>query len=151
LDFIIVIISVIFVVAFIIWQFKVLMKYSFHFDKFTIDTKNKLLKINNKTFYFKDINYISIEECEQPSILEKGLTKSGFYTYISEVLLHMNDGSIEKCKFNYKGTLYKFLKDIQPFVKIEEDITNFKQNDKSNFAILLILILSLLWLIFQFN
>ena len=69
--FIIAIIAVILVIAFIIWQFKVLMKYSFHFDKFKIDAKNKFVKINNKILYF---NYISIEECEQRSILEKGLT-----------------------------------------------------------------------------
>ena len=62
----------------------------------------------------------------------------------------MKDGTIEKCKFNYKGILYKFLKDMQSFVKIEGDINYYKQIETSNFVIFLILLIASFWLILKF-
>ncbi|MBR1942681.1 hypothetical protein IJ843_02980 [bacterium] len=125
------------------------MKYSFNYDNFKIDTKNKFLTINNKQILFKDINYITVRELEQPSISEKLLTKGALCTFNAEALLQMKDGTIEKCKFNYKGILYKFLKTIQPFVKIEEDISCYKQIETSNFLIFLILLIVSIWVIFK--
>ena len=100
LTFLILVLSVLLVLIFIIWQFKVLMKYSFNYDNFKIDTKNKFLTINNKQILFKDINYITVRELEQPSISEKLLTKGALCTFNAEALLQMKDGTIEKCKFN---------------------------------------------------
>lgn len=128
------------VILFIIWQFKVIMKYSFNYDKVEVDNKNRLITINDEKISFKDINFVTVEELEQPSVAEKTLTRSGFYSYMSNMVIYLKDGNIKKCKFNYKGALYKILTKLKPYIKIDADIEQYKPNSLAMLLIFIIVI-----------
>ena len=134
--------AVSFVIAFIIWQFKVMMKYTFKFDNMSIDEKNKLIILNKEKFFFKDIDHIEINELEQPKLYEKLLSKGAAYNYISEINIYLKNGNQKKCTFNYKAHLYKTLKQLQQYITINSDIEIYNQKGLPNWLVLILLILS---------
>lgn len=118
--------AIIFMVLFIFWQFKMLKKYALKYDKFKINLKQEYLSVNGQEINFKEIDHITVRELEQPSALEKTLSKSAFYAYMAEIVFHLKNGPNIYCTFNYKGTLYRTLKQLEPYVKIDEDIDYYK-------------------------
>lgn len=133
--------AVSFVIAFIIWQFKVMMKYTFNFDNMSIDEKNKLITLNKEKIFFKDIDHIEINELEQPKLYEKLLSKGAAYNYISEINIYLKNGNQKKCTFNYKVHLYKTLKQLQQYITINSDIEIYKQKGLPDWLVLILLIL----------
>ncbi len=133
--------AVSFVIAFIIWQFKVMMKYTFNFDNMSIDEKNKLITLNKEKIFFKDIDHIEINELEQPKLYEKLLSKGAAYNYISEINIYLKNGNQKKCTFNYKMHLYKTLKQLQQYITINSDIEIYKQKGLPDWLVLILLIL----------
>lgn len=113
-------------IAFIAWQFKMLKKYALKFDRFKIDERNSCFYINKQAIFFKDIEYIDVRVLEQPSDLERALSKSATYAYMAEMTVHFRDRPSAECVFNSKGALYKALKQLDPFVRINENIENYK-------------------------
>lgn len=138
--FFIAITAVSIVIAFIIWQFKVMMKYAFKFDRITIDEKRKYLTLNKEKIFFKDIDHIDINELEQPALYEKALSKGAVGHYMSEIILYLKNGTHKKCIFNYKGILYKTLKRLQPYTIINFDIENYKQESLPDWLSVVLLV-----------
>ena len=114
------------VILFILWQFKMLKKYALGYDKFKINTKERYVSVNGERINFDEIDFITVRELEQPSVLEKTLSKSAFYAYIAKIEFHLIGGAMIPCVFNYKGALYNALKQLQPYVQINGDISYFK-------------------------
>lgn len=146
----IIIISVIFLIVFIYWQFVVLKKYALKYDSFKIDKAKRCIIVKKEIIKFRDIDYIAVEELEQPSALEKTLTKSGAYCYMSKLIIVMKNGSVKDCTLNYKGILYKALKEMQPYVKIDADIEKYKPN-LIGFILYIILFTAIFCIVFSFN
>jgi hypothetical protein len=134
-----IIILIIGVILFIYWQFTVLKKYALKFDSFKIDKTKRCIIVRKEIIKFRDIDYIAVEELEQPSVVEKTLTKSGAYCYMSKLIICMKDGTVKECTFNYKGILYKTLKELKPFVNIDADIEKYKPNAVLGYIIIIIL------------
>ena len=145
-----VIICITFVILFIIWQYKVITKYAFKFDKLKIDTVNKFLAINGVKIKFIDIDFITVEELEQPSMLERTLTKSA-YNYMADMILHLKNGTTKKCTFNFKGGLYKSLKQLQQYIKINTDIECYNVLPSWLFALIFIIGSILMFLILYYG
>lgn len=118
--------AVISVIAFIIWQFKLLIKYGFKFDNLKIDSSNSCFKVNKREFKFDDVEYVTVNILEQPSVIERLLSKSAVAVYLTEIVFHMKSREIVTCKFNYKGLLYKSLCQLRPHVRIEENVEQFR-------------------------
>jgi len=113
-------------IMFIAWQFKMLKKYVLKFDRIKIDGQNSCIYINGQAILFKDIDYIDVRELEQPSSLEQMLSKSAAYAFMSEITVHSKNTSPIKCTFNSKAALYKILKQLEPFVRISDNIEKYK-------------------------
>ncbi len=126
MEILILTVSALIVIAFIIWQFKVIMKYSFKFDNISIYENEKCLILNKEKIYFKDISYIEVNELEQPKAYEKLLSKGAFGHYMTEIYIFLANGTVKTCKFNYKMHLYKILKKLQPYVVINKNIEKYK-------------------------
>ena len=118
--------AVLFIVIFIFWQFKMWKKYNFSYDKFKINVKEEYISVNGKEINLKDIDYVTVKELPQPSAYEKALSKSAYYAYMAQIVFHMKQGPDVPCTFNYKGPLYKTLKQLELFVKIDDDIEYYK-------------------------
>lgn len=118
--------SLLILIAFLFWQFKVIMKYSFYFDNISINEENKFLILNKEKIFFKDINHIEINELNQPALYEKLLSKGAVGNYMTEIFLFLKNNTIKTCKFNYKAHLYKTLKKLQPYIAINNDIEKYK-------------------------
>lgn len=132
--------AVVFIVLFIFWQFKMLKKYALKYDKFKLNLKQEYLSVNGQEINFKDIDHITVRQLQQPSALEKALSKSAFYAYMAEMVFHLKDGPAVYCTFNYKGALYKTLKQLEPYVKIDEDINYYKPRINWQYLLLIIAI-----------
>ena len=130
---------------YIIWQYKVITKYAFRFDKFSIDTNNNLIAINGTKIKFSDIDFVTIEELEQSSAIERTLTRSR-WNYMADIIFHLKNGTIQKCTFNYKGVLYKNLKQLQQYIKIDDDIEYYKIEGLPNWLVILLLIIGSIWI-----
>lgn len=144
---VLIILFTILLILFIIWQIKVIMKYAFKYDNLKIDTEHGCLTINNEKIKFVDINYITVEELEQPSMVEKTLTRGGCYAYMSEIIVSLKDGTIKKCIFNHKGRLYKTLERLKPYVRMEIDIDTLKSEGLPNWLAILLIIIGSIWII----
>lgn len=117
---------VLLVVCFIAWQFKMLRKYTLSYDKLTVDLQNRVLTINGHPVSFDDISFITVQVKQQPSLVERSLSKSAAYVYMAEMLLHLHNGETVGCNFNHKGALYQTLKKLEPFVPVQANIDNYK-------------------------
>ena len=142
----VIIFGTILVILFIIWQFKAIMKYAFKYDNLKIDAEHGFLTINNEKIKFVDINYITVEELEQPSMAEKIFTRGGRYAYISDIIIYLKDGVIKKCTLNSKGRLYKTLKMLQPYVKVVANVDSLNEG-LPNWITILLLIIGTVWII----
>lgn len=117
-----------------------MMKYTFKFDKIIVDEKRQFLTLNKEKIYFKDIDHIDINELEQPALYEKALSKGASGHYMSEIILYLKNSSQKKCTFNYKGILYKTLKQLQPYTIINADIEIYKQEGLPNWLSIILII-----------
>ncbi len=113
-------------IIFLFWQFKILLKYSFQYDKFKINIPQRKVCINGEEVAFEEIDHISVLELEQPSTTEKAFSKTAYHTYLTKMIFHLKNGTAVSCRFNSKGALYKALKQLQPFVAIYENIEQYK-------------------------
>ncbi len=113
-------------IIFLFWQFKILLKYSFQYDKFKINIPQRKVYINGERVPFEEIDHISVLELEQPSTTEKAFSKTAYHTYLTKMLFHLKNGTTVSCRFNSKAALYKALKQLQPFVAIYENIEQYK-------------------------
>lgn len=129
---------ILFIVIFIVWQFKMLKKYALSYDNFKIDATAGYVSVNGRRLYFNGIDYITVRELQQPSDMERMLSKSACYSYMAEIVFHLKGGETVCCTFNYKGALYKALKDLQPHTRIDENIDNYKPHVSWGRVILII-------------
>ena len=129
-----------------IWQYKVMKKYIFKFDKFDIDTENNLITINNTKIKFRDIDFATIEVLKQPSTTERTLTRSK-WNYMADIIFHLKNGEIQKCSFNYKGLLYKNLKQLQNYIRIDANIEDYKIVGLPNWLVILLLVIGSIWIV----
>ena len=120
------ILAVLFIIAFIGWQLKLLKKYVLSFDKYQINSQAGYVKINEQLIPFAAIACVTVKECEQPSAVEKALSKSAAYAYMAQLVFHLHDGSAVCCSFNTKGALYQALKQLAPYAAVKADIASYK-------------------------
>lgn len=117
---------VLLVVGFIVWQFKMLKKYALTYDKLTLQPENRTVKINERTISFDEIDCVTVQEKQQPSMMEKALSKSACYAYMAEIQFHLHSGETIPCVYNTKGALYQILKKLDPFIPVKADINKYK-------------------------
>lgn len=115
-------------VGFIVWQFKMLKKYALTYDRLTLSPETRTVTINEQTIRFDDIDCITVQEKQQPSVMEKALSKSACYTYMAEIQFHLHSGETVPCLFNTKGALYQTLKKLEPFVPVKANIDAYKSS-----------------------
>ena len=133
-------------IVFFYWQFKMIRKYSFQYDKFKINIPQRNVCINGETVSFKEIDHICVLELEQPSIAEKAFSKTAYHTYLTKMIFHLKNGTAVSCRFNSKGALYKALKRLQPFVAIYENIEQYKISISWRIIVFLaFVILGIMW------
>ena len=112
-------------VLFIFWQFKVLKKYAFTYNKIQLHIPQRYVVIDGQRINFEEIDYVTVHELEQPSSVEKIFSKAATAIYITRMVFHLKAGNCVACVFNHKGLLYKVLKQLQPFVRIEANIESY--------------------------
>ena len=132
--------AVVFIVLFIFWQFKMLKKYALKYDKFKLNLKQEYLSVNGQEVKFKDIDRITVRQLQQPCATERLFSKSAYYAYMAEMVFHLKNAPALHCVFNYKGALYKTLKQLEPYVKIDEDINYYKPRISWKYLLLIIAI-----------
>ncbi|MBR6098931.1 hypothetical protein IKP85_04220 [bacterium] len=137
-----VLVAFLFLCLFLGWQFKVLKKYSLNFDVCKLDIPNKSIYINKKRILMMDVNYIDVLEGEQPSVTEKMFTRYAIYQYMTDMVIYLKDGSVEKCSFNSKGLIYKVLKQLEPYVRINADIEAYNPGKASDFISFWVIIIA---------
>ena len=113
-------------ILFLIWQFKMFKKYALSVDRFKLDVPARYIMVNKERIIFEEIDFVTVRELEQPSTLEKVFSRSASSVYMAEVSFHLKSGYELACKFNHKGTLYKALKQLQPFVQINANVADYK-------------------------
>ena len=128
--------GVLFMVGFIVWQFKMLKKYVLTFDGYKMNAKEGFLVVNERVINFADITFVTVRELAQPSATEKMLSKSAYYAYMSEVIFHLHEGERVTCRFNTKGALYKALKQLSRYVPVNADIEQYKPRFEWSFLLL---------------
>ena len=101
------------VILFIVWQFSLLKKYTLRFDRFKINLQEKYVSVNGQNIRFEEIDYITVQPLEQPSLAEKALSRG---------TVNLKQGMPVPCVFNYKAPLYKALTQLKPYVRIDANI-----------------------------
>ena len=129
-------------IVFIAWQFKMLKKYALSYDKLKIHAGEGYVELNGQRIYFNGIEYITVRELQQPSAMEKAFSKSAFYSYMCEIEFHLKMPAPVHCSFTSKGALYGALKQLQPYVRIESNIEDYKP--KINWWYLLLIIFAII-------
>lgn len=137
---------VVLIIMFIYWQFKMLKKYALTYDKFKINIAEKHVLVNGQKINFTDIDHITVRELPQPSPIEKTLSKSAFYAYMSEMELHLKQGERVPCTFHDKGTLYYTLKKLTPYVHIAANMDHYKPAINGWFLLGIIIAILLGWM-----
>ena len=110
------------VILFIVWQFSLLKKYTLRFDRFKINLQEKYVSVNGQNIRFEEIDYITVQPLEQPSLAEKALSRGTVNHYMAQMTLHLKQGMPVPCVFNYKAPLYKALTQLKPYVCIDANI-----------------------------
>ena len=129
-------------IIFIAWQFKMLKKYALSYDKFKVHGNEGYVELNGQRIYFSGIEYITVRELQQPSAMEQFFSKSAYYSYMCEIVFHLKMQEPAHCSFTSKGALYRALKQLQPYVRIESNIEDYKP--KINWLYLLLIIIAVL-------
>lgn len=114
------------VIGFLYWQFKMLKKYALTYDKCIVNLQGKCVVINGQSIAFEAIEAVTVRELSQPAVYERMLSKSAAYVYMTEVTFHLKDGPEVRCVFNYKGALYKTLKQLESVVPVQADLNQYK-------------------------
>ena len=125
----IVLVFVILATLFIIWQFRVLAKYNFGYPAIKLDLRSSRLIVDKKSIRFKDIKAIRIvPEVEQPSTIEKGLSKGAAYVYLSTIEIYMNDESVIPIKCNSKGIIKNLIKNAEHLPELIYNEDDFEEH-----------------------
>ena len=122
------------VILFIVWQFSLLKKYTLHFDKFKINLQEKCVFVNGRSIRFDEIDHITVQPLEQPTLAEKALSRSAVNHYMAQMTFHLKQGTPVECVFNYKGALYKALTQLKPHVRIDASIETYNDPFKMGAA-----------------
>ncbi len=92
-----------------------------------INTNERYVQIENTRYRFSDINSISVsKDKEQPSKTERYFTRYSHNHYFAEMSFNLNNGDCIKYKVVSKGQIYKILKTMQPYVKLNDKPESFK-------------------------
>ncbi len=137
---------VLLIIIFIYWQFKMWKKYSLTYDKFNINLKERYVLVNGNKINFREIDHIMVKELQQPSAWEKSLSRSAYYAYMTEVVFYLKDGGCVCCTFNYKGSVYRALKQLSPYVRIMDNIDQYKPKVDWLFIVGIIVAVILGWM-----
>ena len=148
MEFIIIFLAVILVVLLFVWQGKVLFKY-LKCDVLKIDTVNRIILVNNQTISFSDIRSVSIEIIETPSFTERYFTRYAHNHTMYKIIFFMNNGAQNEYIVNSTGILYKYLSILNPYVKINADIEEYKPKFVDG-PIIFGIILTLIYFLFKF-
>ena len=119
------ILTILFLILFIYWQLKVLSKYN-QFDNIKIDTDKKHIIIKNQVILFKEVKNVSVKEVEQPTVTEMYFSRYARNHQIILVEFQLNDLTVIQCQLNNPAQAYKILKQLEPYVKILDNIEDFK-------------------------
>lgn len=122
---IIILTSIIAIFLFFVWQIKVSYKY-LKFDKITIDPDKKQVILNSQIIPFNSINYVSVKETIQPAATERYFTRYAHNHQISIIEFQLDNLTVVQCQLNSVGQVYKILKQLKPYVKILDNIDDFK-------------------------
>lgn len=133
-------------IVFLYWQFKMVQKYAFQYDKFKINIPQRKVYINGEEVAFEEIDHLRVLELEQPSTTEKAFSKAAYHTYLTKMIFYLKNGIEVSCRFNSKAALYKALKRLQPFVPIYENIEQYKISISWRIIVLLaFVLLGIMW------
>lgn len=141
------VICVLLVILFIFWQFKMLKKYALAYDSFKLNIPGRYVVVKGGIIPFEEIDFVTVRELEQPSMLEKTFSKSACYAYMAEVVFHLKSGCEVTCTFNNKGVLYKTLKQVAPFVQVNGDIDCFKPQMRWGVLLVIVAVIILVCLL----
>ena len=129
--------------VFIFWQFVVLTKYiSYKNTTIKIDIPNKKLILEDATIPFQNIESISVSEVEAPTTAERYFTRYAHNYYISSIDIKLKDYSTTSIQLISKAQVYKILKQLQPHLRIDDNIEYFKPqfaDGPTIFALILII------------
>ena len=104
-------------------------KYWTKYDSYKINEKDKFIYLNNEKIYFDTIDYCFVVELpEQPTRLERLLSKVAFRIELRELIILMKDGTRRIIRFNYRDSLYKALKKLEPFVRMDFNVEVYKSS-----------------------
>jgi len=120
---------VFFVILFICWQLYIFKKYNIGYDNVRIDLKNSKIYINKKGIKLSNIDSAKIIDDEQPSNIERALSKGAAYVHLSTIELHLNNGSSVFCKTNSKSVVDKIIEAIKPNAEIVYDSRNSTESN----------------------
>lgn len=123
------IIAIIFVFIIVSLNFKSIKMFLKKSDtrNIQINTKERYVQIENTRYRFSDINSISVlEDEEQPSTCERYFTRYSHKHYFAEFSFILNNGDCIKYKVVSKAQIYKILKTMQPYVKLNDKPEYFK-------------------------
>ena len=104
-------------------------KYWTRYDSYKINEKDKFIYLNNERIYFDAIDYCFVVELpEQPTRLERLLSKVTFRVELRELIILMKDGTRRIIRFNYRDSLYTALKKLKPFVRMDFNVEVYKSS-----------------------
>ena len=132
--------------VFLVWQFKMFKKYMLEYDRFKLDIPSRYILVNQERIIFEEIDFITVQELEQPSVLEKTFSKSAARAYMARVMFHLKNGYRVDCTFNRKRELYSTLKQLEPFVPVRGNIEDFKPSINWVAVFILLIILGFFFL-----
>lgn len=110
--------------------------------KIEIDDQRKSIKFDDKEIRLVDIANISVnDDIEGISTSEKFLVKGTQRLHFSEIVLTLKNGFTEKIPTARKSILYKTLKKLNTYIKIDYDIEQYKEPFANGYEIIILIII----------
>ena len=113
---------------------RTLKRYILVRDHFKLDVPNCCVMINKERIFFEEIDFVTVEELEQPNVLERSVMyRAGSHgrddLYMTQIIFHLKSDCEMACTFNRRTSLYKALKQLKPYVTVRAYIEDFKPTD----------------------
>ena len=130
---------------------RTLKRYILVRDRFKLDVPNRCVMINKERIFFEEIDFVTVEELEQPNALERSVmyragSAGGYNLYMTQIIFHLKDKSEKECTFNKRTALYKALKQLKPYVTVRAYIEDFKP--PVNWLRPILVVVVILWFVF---
>ena len=122
---------VLFVIAFIVWQFYVLKKYNFGFPAIRINKKTSEIIIGKEHLNYDDIKGVKIIDGLQPSMVERLLSKGAAYVFISRIEFYLKNGTMLPVNCNSKGIIEKLSDELSSIAEVIHESDNYHSDENA--------------------